>query len=145
MSTITLIGEFTRQQWKLVMILLSRFVGFMANPSPTSIERVRHTLSATFLTGLAAALRSSAQGWDTRAPSKPFGAGRRTLAAIKADLSITRRQRHMLIDIYEAFQKENHATAAQARQARVRSSRPSTAPVHRPNGHAVPDTRNGRT
>ncbi|WP_431920887.1 helix-turn-helix domain-containing protein [Nonomuraea jabiensis] len=140
--TITLIGEFTRRRWQLVLITLRRVAGFMAGPSPASIGRVRRALSVTFLSGLATALRSSAQARDTRAPGRPPGGGSRTLAAIKVDLSITRRQRHMLIDIYEAFQKENHAKATEARQARVRLSPPSTAPVHRPNGYAVLDARN---
>ncbi|MGN9844065.1 hypothetical protein ACTMTI_38665 [Nonomuraea sp. H19] len=83
---------------------------------------------ARLLTGLAAALQSSARTLHTPGLGEGPGARSRTPAAIKADVSITRRQRRMLIDIYESFQKENHAKAAHTRPA----------PAAEPGGDALP-------
>ncbi|WP_188197592.1 hypothetical protein [Nonomuraea sp. SYSU D8015] len=125
--------EPVRHPWRQATIALRRLAGLMAGSCWRPIKRVLRRPGARLLTGLAAVLHSSALALDMQAPREGPGTGGRTSAAINADPSLTRRQRRMLIDIYESFQKKNQDKAAPAKNAAV----------GRLDAHAVPDERTG--
>jgi hypothetical protein len=110
------------------MVLLRRLTGLMVAPSQRSVAAVAGRPGTMLLTGLASALHYSALALTMWAQSEWPGAGSHTSAAIKADTSITRRQRRMLLDIYESFLKENQAKAARAGLEHP-TDRPPTAPL----------------
>ncbi|WP_327582485.1 hypothetical protein OHA25_42085 [Nonomuraea sp. NBC_00507] len=126
MPITTSIGMSMREQ---ASISLRRIVSLVAGPAAPWVERVLRRPCARVLTRLATALLRSAQ-----AMGECPGAGSHTWRVIKADVSITTRQRQMLIDIYKSFHKEDHAKAALARAAhRGRPARRGGAsPLERP-------------
>jgi len=64
------------------------------------------------------------------------------LTAIRADSTITGRQRQVMIDIYESFRKEDRAGSREAQPTQPAESALGEV-VPSLNGHAIPDCREG--
>ncbi|MGN9787054.1 helix-turn-helix domain-containing protein [Nonomuraea sp. ZG12] len=113
------IGEYIReqrQQAKISLRQLSAAAG-VSNPYLSQIERGLRKPSAEILNQIAKGLRISSQALyvqaglieDREPPSD-------VIATIRADTSLTERQRQVLIDIYESFRKEHLAGDEQTSQ-----------------------------
>ncbi len=108
------IGEFIRdqrEQAQVSMRQLARLAG-VSNPYLSQIERGLRRPSAEILQQIAKGLRISAEQLYVRAGFLETRDGNPELvAAILADAALAERQKQVLIDIYEAFCRENgHAT-----------------------------------
>jgi transcriptional regulator with XRE-family HTH domain len=108
------IGEFIReqrQQAQVSMRQLARLAG-VSNPYLSQIERGLRRPSAEILQQIAKGLRISAEQLYVRAGFLETRNGNPELVgAILADRGLAERQKQVLIDIYEAFCRENgHAT-----------------------------------
>jgi transcriptional regulator with XRE-family HTH domain len=108
------IGEFIRdqrEQAQVSMRQLARLAG-VSNPYLSQIERGLRRPSAEILQQIAKGLRISAEQLYVRAGFLETRDGNPELvAAILADAGLVERQKQVLIDIYEAFCRENgHAS-----------------------------------
>ncbi len=104
------IGEYIRQQRQQAKISLRQLAAQagVSNPYLSQVERGLRKPSAEILNQIAKGLHISAQAlyvqaglMEDREPDSDV------LAAIRADVTITERQRQVLIDIYDSFRKEN--------------------------------------
>jgi transcriptional regulator with XRE-family HTH domain len=104
------IGEFIREQREQAQVSvrqLAKLAG-VSNPYLSQIERGLRRPSADILQQLAKALRISAEQLYVRAGILEDREGDPELvAAILADPVLTERQKHVLIEVYEAFRREN--------------------------------------
>jgi transcriptional regulator with XRE-family HTH domain len=104
------IGEFIReqrQQGQVSLRQLARLAG-VSNPYLSQIERGLRKPSAEILQQIAKALRISAEQLYVRAGILEFRAGNpEIVAAILSDDDLGERQKQVLLDIYEAFRREN--------------------------------------
>jgi transcriptional regulator with XRE-family HTH domain len=107
------IGEFIRdqrEQAQVSMRQLARLAG-VSNPYLSQIERGLRRPSAEILQQIAKGLRISAEQLYVRAGFLESRDGNPELvAAILADTGLVERQKQVLIDIYEAFCRENGHT-----------------------------------
>jgi transcriptional regulator with XRE-family HTH domain len=106
------IGEYIRQQRQLAKISLRQLAAQagVSNPYLSQIERGLRRPSAEILSQIAKGLHISAQALYVRAGLlEDREPGSDVLAAIRADATISGRQRQALIDIYESFRKESLA------------------------------------
>jgi transcriptional regulator with XRE-family HTH domain len=110
------IGEFIREQREQAEVSLrqlARMAG-VSNPYLSQIERGLRKPSAEILQQIAKGLRISAEQLYVRAGILENRAGDpAVVSAILADIGLQERQKQVLIDIYEAFRREN-ATAQAA-------------------------------
>ncbi|WP_283138771.1 helix-turn-helix domain-containing protein [Rhizohabitans arisaemae] len=106
------IGEYIREQRTQARISLRQLAAQagVSNPYLSQIERGLRKPSAEILQQIAKGLRISAEALyvqagflENREPDSDV------LTALRADGTITERQRQVLIDIYESFRKENDA------------------------------------
>jgi transcriptional regulator with XRE-family HTH domain len=104
------IGEYIREQRRQAKISLRQLASQagVSNPYLSQIERGLRKPSAEILNQIAKGLHISAQALyvqagliDDREPASDV------VAAVRADITITERQRQVLIDIYESFRKDN--------------------------------------
>jgi len=104
------IGEFIREQREQAQVSvrqLAKLAG-VSNPYLSQIERGLRRPSADILQQLAKALRISAEQLYVRAGILEDREGDPELvAAILADPVLTERQKHVLIEVYESFRREN--------------------------------------
>lgn len=129
MASLKLVGEYIReqrQQAKVSLRQLARSAG-VSNPYLSQIERGLRKPSAEVLQQIAKALRISAEALYVQAgflEDRPNDT--EVPAAVLADVSISERQKQVLLDIYESFRKEN-ASGPQLRDATAdgRTSRDS--------------------
>ena len=109
------IGEFIREQRELAQVSLrqlSRMAG-VSNPYLSQIERGLRKPSADVLQQIAKGLAISAEQLYVRAGILEDRHGNPELiAAILSDPVLGERQKQVLIDIYEAFQRENAAKSS---------------------------------
>ncbi|GII79705.1 transcriptional regulator [Sphaerisporangium rufum] len=121
------IGEYIRDQRKQAKISLRQLASQagVSNPYLSQIERGLRKPSAEILNQIAKGLRISSQALyvqagliDDREPDSDV------LAAVRADRSLTERQRQVLIDIYESFRKENRAAAPAGTEPAAADARP---------------------
>jgi transcriptional regulator with XRE-family HTH domain len=107
------IGEFIREQREQAQVSvrqLAKLAG-VSNPYLSQIERGLRKPSAEILQQLANALRISAEQLYVRAGILEDRQGDAELiAAILADPGLTERQKHVLIEVYESFRRENSPT-----------------------------------
>ncbi|MCC5579662.1 MULTISPECIES: helix-turn-helix domain-containing protein [Microtetraspora] len=138
------IGEYIRQQRQQAKISLRQLAAQagVSNPYLSQVERGLRKPSAEILNQIAKGLHISAQALyvqagliEDREPDSDV------LAAIRADVTITERQRQVLIDIYESFRKENRAGNPEAQPTQPAEPPPDAA-VHRENT-ATPDSKEG--
>jgi transcriptional regulator with XRE-family HTH domain len=117
------IGEFIREQREQAQVSvrqLARLAG-VSNPYISQIERGLRKPSADILAQIAKALRISAEQLYVRAGILEDRCGDAELiATILSDPVLSERQKHVLIEIYETFRREN-ATVATAQSPESQS------------------------
>jgi transcriptional regulator with XRE-family HTH domain len=103
------IGEYIRQQRSNAQISLRQLAkqAGVSNPYLSQIERGLRKPSAEILQQIAKGLRISAEALYVQAGILDLPAGGPVVDAVRADLSITERQKQVLLDIYESFRREN--------------------------------------
>ena len=105
------IGSFIRSQREAAQVSVRQLAekAGVSNPYLSQIERGLRKPSADLLNQIAKALRVSAEVLYVRAgilePSEPSG----VRDAIITDLTITERQKQVLLDIYTSFCEQNEA------------------------------------
>jgi transcriptional regulator with XRE-family HTH domain len=106
------IGDFIREQRQQAQVSLrqlSKLAG-VSNPYLSQVERGLRRPSAEILQQIAKGLRISAEQLYVRAgilEDRP--AASELMPAILADQGLTERQKHVLLEIYESFRRENRA------------------------------------
>lgn len=110
------IGEYIRQQRssaKISLRQLSKLAG-VSNPYLSQIERGLRRPSAEILQQIAKGLRISAEALYVQAGILDAVQGGAVVDAVRADDSLTERQKQILLDVYESFRRENE-TAVRGR------------------------------
>lgn len=107
------IGEFIREQRRNAKISLRQLAeqAGVSNPYLSQIERGLRKPSAEVLQQIANALRVSTPIMYLRAGLLEAREGQGVLAAIAADEGLAARQKQTLVEIYEAFRRENARSA----------------------------------
>ncbi len=116
--TVNSIGEYIRQQREQARISMRQLAqqAGVSNPYLSQIERGLRKPSADILQQIAKGLRISAEALYVQAgilEDRPSESGVRS--ALLADSELSERQKQVLMEIYEAFRKENAAAAEAAR------------------------------
>jgi transcriptional regulator with XRE-family HTH domain len=110
------IGDFIRDQREQAQVSLRQLAktAGVSNPYLSQIERGLRRPSAEILQQIAKALRISAEQLYVHAGIlEERGGDPMFLAALLGDATLTERQKQLLIEIYESFQRENeHAPKA---------------------------------
>lgn len=110
------LGEYIREQREQAEVSLrqlARTAG-VSNPYLSQVERGLKRPSAEILQQIAQGLRISAETLYVRAGLLEERDGQRVptvSAAVTADPDLTQRQKRALMDVYEAFRRENEAAA----------------------------------
>ena len=105
------IGEYIKQQRsnaKISLRQLSKLAG-VSNPYLSQIERGLRKPSAEILQQIAKGLRISAEALYVQAGILDLPQGGPVVDAVRADLTLTERQKQVLLDVYESFRRENSA------------------------------------
>jgi transcriptional regulator with XRE-family HTH domain len=109
------IGDFIREQRELAQVSmrqLAKLAG-VSNPYLSQIERGLRKPSADILQQIANGLRISAEQLYIRAGILETRHGDPdVVAAILGDTGLSERQKQVIVEIYEAFRRENAASAA---------------------------------
>src|ERR1700731_1788151 len=109
-QTVKSIGDYIREQREQARTSrrqLAQSAG-VSNPYLSQIERGLRKPSADILQQIAKALRISAEQLYVRAGILETRHGDpQLIAAILADPILTERQKHVLVEIYESFRREN--------------------------------------
>ena len=104
------IGEFIREQREQAQVSvrqLARLAG-VSNPYLSQVERGLRRPSAEILQQIAKALRISAEQLYARAGFLDLPQGsQEVVSAILADTQLSERQKHVLLEIYHSFRREN--------------------------------------
>ena len=106
------IGEYIKQQRsnaKISLRQLSKLAG-VSNPYLSQIERGLRKPSAEILQQIAKGLRISAEALYVQAGILDLPQGGPVVDAVRADSTLTERQKQVLLDVYESFRRENAAT-----------------------------------
>jgi transcriptional regulator with XRE-family HTH domain len=105
------IGSFIRTQREAAQVSVRQLAekAGVSNPYLSQIERGLRKPSADVLNQIAKALRVSAEVLYVRAGILEPSAAGEVRDAIIADLSITERQKQVLLDIYTSFRQQNDA------------------------------------
>ncbi|MGH3569317.1 MAG: helix-turn-helix domain-containing protein [Pseudonocardia sp.] len=103
------IGGYIRSQREAAQISLRQLarIAGVSNPYLSQIERGLRTPSAGILRQIARGLRISAEALYVKAgilEERPAGA---VTDAVFADLTLTERQKQVLLDVYQSFRREN--------------------------------------
>ena len=107
------IGDFIREQRQQAQVSLRQLAKLagVSNPYLSQVERGLRKPSAEILQQIAKGLRISAEQLYLQAGILEHRAGSTELIqAILADHLLTERQKAVLIEIYQSFCRENHAT-----------------------------------
>ncbi len=109
------IGSFIRTQREAAQVSVRQLAekAGVSNPYLSQIERGLRKPSADVLNQIAKALRVSAEVLYVRAGILEPSAAGEVRDAIIADLSITERQKQVLLDIYTSFRQQNEAEAGE--------------------------------
>jgi len=108
------IGEYIKQQRssaKISLRQLSKLAG-VSNPYLSQIERGLRKPSAEILQQIAKGLRISAEALYVQAGILDLPQGGPVVDAVRADATLTERQKQVLLDVYESFRRENATTTA---------------------------------
>jgi transcriptional regulator with XRE-family HTH domain len=109
------IGEYIRLQRsnaKISLRQLSKLAG-VSNPYLSQIERGLRKPSAEILQQIAKGLRISAEALYVQAGILDLPQGGPVVDAVRADHTLTERQKQVLLDVYESFRRENAATTTE--------------------------------
>lgn len=104
------LGEYIRDQRRTAQISLRQLAKLagVSNPYLSQIERGLRRPSAEILQQIAKALRISAEALYVQAGILEERYPDSTISeAILTDLNLTERQKHVLLEIYESFRREN--------------------------------------
>ena len=82
----------------------------MCNPYLSQIERGLRKPSAEILQQIAKGLRISAEALYVQAGILDLPQGGPVVDAVRADMTLTERQKQVLLDVYESFRRENATT-----------------------------------
>ncbi|MEX5631155.1 helix-turn-helix domain-containing protein [Parafrankia sp. FMc2] len=121
------VGDFIREQRRGAQISLRQLArqAGVSNPYLSQIERGLRRPSAEILQQIAKALRISAEVLYVQAGIlDEREGGEDLLAAVHADDTLTERQKQVIVDIYDAFRREN-ALAGAGSTARPAAMRPA--------------------
>jgi transcriptional regulator with XRE-family HTH domain len=134
------LGEFIRELRKNARISLRQLAdqAGVSNPYLSQIERGLRKPSAEVLQQLANALRVSTPLMYLRAGLLAEREDQGVVAAIAADPDLTDRHKKTLIEIYEAFRRENARTGAPTPEPGT--EHPDTKSTPEPDARSVPDT-----
>jgi transcriptional regulator with XRE-family HTH domain len=128
MATLESLGEFLKDQRRSAQLTLRQLAEQtgVSNPYLSQIERGLRKPSAEVLQQLAKGLRISAETLYVRAGIlDPDDSEERSVElAIRADTSLSERQKRVLLDIYESF---THETERSTSAAPPRAATPTTA------------------
>ena len=130
------LGEYIREQREQAEVSLrqlARTAG-VSNPYLSQVERGLKRPSAEILQQIAQGLRISVETLYVRAGLLEQRDGERVptvSAAVAADLELTQRQKRVLLDVYEAFRRENAAAAATAAGGHPDTTGPTAAPTRK--------------
>ena len=113
---ISQLGEYIREQRESAKISLRELAksAGVSNPYLSQIERGLRKPSAEILQQIAKGLRISAEALYVQAGILDQRDASPVIDAIHADEALTERQKQVLLEIFEAFRKENAAAAAPA-------------------------------
>jgi transcriptional regulator with XRE-family HTH domain len=103
------IGDYIKQQRnnaKISLRQLSKLAG-VSNPYLSQIERGLRKPSAEILQQIAKGLRISAEALYVQAGILDLPQGGPVVDAVRADMTLTERQKQVLLDVYESFRREN--------------------------------------
>ena len=120
------VGDFIRDQRALNQISLRQLSALagVSNPYLSQIERGLRKPSAEILAQIAKALRISAEALYVQAGFLEHrDADTGVVAAVLADDALTERQRHVLLEVYDSFRRENTAPATVSTLATVKETR----------------------
>lgn len=120
------IGDYIKQQRssaKISLRQLSKLAG-VSNPYLSQIERGVRKPSAEVLQQIAKGLRISAEALYVQAGFLQAPQGGPVLDAVRADESLSERQKQVLLDVYESFRREN-ATAERAPETAAETDAPA--------------------
>ena len=113
-SDVRHLGDYIREQRRdsnVSLRQLAKLAG-VSNPYLSQIERGLRKPSAEILQQIAKALRISAEALYIQAGILEQREGSRIVPdAVQADETLTERQKHVLLEIYESFRKENAGLA----------------------------------
>ena len=114
MAGVRHLGDYIREQRRdsnVSLRQLAKLAG-VSNPYLSQIERGLRKPSAEILQQIAKALRISAEALYVQAGILEQREGSRIVPdAVQADETLTERQKHVLLEIYESFRKENAGLA----------------------------------
>ncbi|GAA0962369.1 helix-turn-helix transcriptional regulator [Actinocorallia libanotica] len=114
------IGEYIREQRQRAKISLRQLAeqAGVSNPYLSQIERGLRKPSAEILQQIAKGLRISAEALYIQAGILEHReADTDVQTAIRADISLSERQKQVLLDIYESFRRENAADTGPEQEA----------------------------
>ena len=151
MSALSDLGEFIREQRqnaKISLRQLSQLAG-VSNPYLSQIERGLRKPSAEVLQQIGTALRISTPVMYLRAGLLEIVESGGVPAAIAADSELNERQKHVLVEIYETFRRENAAHSTEntgsAGEAQTSTGPSDAAASSSPSTSAAPRKRAPRT
>ena len=127
------LGEFIREQRRTAQISvrqLAKLAG-VSNPYLSQIERGLRRPSAEIMQQIAKGLRISAEALYVQAgilDERVVGGA--VVDAVIADPTITERQKHVLLEVYDSFRKENLRRDAEDATAAADSTDAVVRPVH---------------
>jgi transcriptional regulator with XRE-family HTH domain len=106
------IGEYIRQQRSTAQISLRQLAKLagVSNPYLSQIERGLRKPSAEILQQIAKGLRISAEALYVQAGILDAPIGGLVPDAIRADATLTERQKQVLLDVYQSFVRANDAS-----------------------------------
>ena len=109
MSALSELGEFIREQRRNAQISLRQLAQQtgVSNPYLSQIERGLRRPSAEVLQQIGNALRISTPVMYLRAGLLEAKESGGVFAAVAADGALTERQKHLLLEIYDSFRREN--------------------------------------
>ena len=111
LSPVRELGEFIREQREAAQISMRGLAAKtgVSNPYLSQVERGLRRPSADILAQIAQGLSISVETLLVKAGVLPAGGTPPVVAAIRADVGLSERQKSALIDIYLAFRKETGA------------------------------------
>ena len=112
------LGEFIREQRSVARLSVRRLsdMAGISNPYLSQIERGLRKPSAEILQQIAKGLRISAEALYVQAGILDRPVGGPVVDAVRADASLTERQKQVLLDVYESFLRENQGMEAAGEQ-----------------------------
>src|SRR6266536_3150727 len=103
------IGEYIKEQREQAKISLRQLASQagVSNPYLSQIERGVRRPSAEILQQIAKGLRISAEALYVQAGILDLPTGGPVGDSVRADTTLTERQKQVLLDVYESFRREN--------------------------------------